>query len=132
VAVFEERGVTYASFRDGSAKTVCVDEGKCTLAPPKQQAGETPYKDLAQCPIEDMEYSGGTHPGAHGRDVFVEGATVTVIVSCLRFTDPDGNGIPGDQSSDGSTSDGTTTDGTTTDGTTTDSPAPDTGEQPQG
>jgi hypothetical protein len=127
VAVFEERGVSYAEFRDGSAKTVCVDEGKCTLAPPHQQAGETPYSDLTQCPIEGMDYSGGTHQNADGRDVFLEGATVTVTVSCLRFTDPDSNGIPGDQSSDGSTSDGTTTDGTMTD-----SPAPDTAEQPQG
>jgi hypothetical protein len=98
VSVFEERGVSYADFRDGSAQRVCVDEGKCTLAPVNDP--DATYSDPEQCPIADMDYSGGTHTGSEGQEMFLEGATVTVTVDCSSLTDPDGNGIPGDQSSD--------------------------------
>jgi hypothetical protein len=136
VAVFEERGVTYAEFRDNSAKRVCVDEGKCTLAPPHVVEGSA--DDPTQCPIENMDYSTGTHQNAEGQQVFLEGATVTVNVSCLRFSDPDGDGIPGDSStsdsstSESSTSDSTTSGDTTDSGTTSGATPPDTGDQSQG
>jgi hypothetical protein len=116
VAVFEERGVSYAEFRDGSAQRVCVEQGKCTLAPPYDPEGV--YSDPAECAIESMDYSTGTRTNADGDLVFLEGATVTVTVSCLRFTDPDGDGVPGtsEEGTDG-TEEGT--DGTEegTDGT---------------
>ncbi len=121
VSVFEERGVSYAEFREGSAQRVCVDEGKCTLAPPHDPDGT--YGDPAQCPIEGMEYSTGTRRNAEGDLVFHEGATVTVTVSCLRFTDPDGDGVPGDSTvPDTTTGDGTTPDTTTDEGMTPDTP----------
>jgi hypothetical protein len=117
VAVFEERGVSYAEFRDGSAQSVCVDQGKCTLAPPHDPDGT--FSDPAQCPIESMSYSTGTHQNSEGREVFLEGATVTVTVSCQRFTDPDGDGVPGDSStSDSSTSNSSTSNSSTSNGTT--------------
>ena len=130
VSVFEERGVSYAEFREGSAQRVCVDEGKCTLAPPHDPDGT--YGDPAQCPIESMEYSTGTRRNAEGDLVFHEGATVTVTVSCLRFTDPDGDGVPGDSTvpdtstGEGTTPDTTTGEGTTPDTTTGDGTTPDT------
>jgi hypothetical protein len=132
VSVFEERGVSYAEFREGSAQRVCVDEGKCTLALPHDPEGT--YGDPAQCPIEGMEYSTGIHRNAEGQLVFLEGATVTVTVSCLRFTDPDGDGVPGDSTVPDTTGDGTTPDTTTGDGTTPDTTAdegttPDTSEE---
>ena len=142
VSVFEERGVSYAEFREGSAQRVCVDEGKCTLTPPHDPEGT--YGDPAQCPIEGMEYSTGTHRNAEGQLVFLEGATVTVTVSCLRFTDPDGDGVPGDSTVPDTTGDGTTPDTTadegttpdtsdeTTDDTTDDDTAPVVGDPPPG
>jgi hypothetical protein len=108
VTVFEERGVSYADFRDGSAQRVCVDQGLCTLAKPHDPEGT--YSDPAACSIVDMDYSTGTHQDAEGRQVYLEGAIVTVTVSCREFTDPDGDGVPGDSTTAEATGDGTAPD----------------------
>jgi hypothetical protein len=90
VAVFEERGVTYAEFRDNSAQRVCVGQGLCTLARPNVVEGS--YSDPTQCPIESMDYAPPAHRDAEGQLVFPAGATVTVNVSCLRFSEPQDGG----------------------------------------
>jgi hypothetical protein len=146
VAVFEERGVTYASFRDGSAQQVCVEQGLCTLAPPNVIEGS--YSDPTQCPIESMDYSPPAYPDpsqpdAVGRLVFREGATVTVNVSCARFsgsenggTENGGTGTGGTENggagTGGTENGGAGTGGTETGGTSGEGAAPGAGDQPQG
>ena len=105
--------MSYADFRDGSAQRVCVEQGKCTLAPPVVVEGS--HSDPTECDISSMDYDPPAHENADGEQVFPEGATVTVSVSCLRFSDPDGDGVEGD-SSEGDSSEGDSSEGDSSDG----------------
>ncbi|WP_324275269.1 hypothetical protein [Blastococcus brunescens] len=126
--------MTFGTLRNGSAQSVCVEQGLCTLADPVVTAGDP--DDLGgvdECLIReqsDIRYD----PPARG-GVFPEGATVTAHVDC---TDPDaeesdgtdtGETNPDDHGTDDSTGDGTEdspddgtegTDGEGTDGEGTD------------
>ena len=96
--------MSYADFRDGSAQRVCVDQGKCTLAPPVVVEGS--HSDPTECDIASMDYDPPAHENADGEQVFPEGATVTVSVSCLRFSTPTVDGVDGTtERSDGDSTD---------------------------
>jgi hypothetical protein len=85
VTVFEERNVAFADFRAGSAHQVCEVEGKCTLAEPRIGAGKAdPETGVDNCVIADIQYSppARPNPDPEGRDLFQEGASVIVVLTC--------------------------------------------------
>jgi hypothetical protein len=102
VAVFEEAGVTFETLKTGSAQTVCVEQGLCTLAEPDVIDGDAAEVEggVDQCIIKlksDIRYDPPAQDG-----FFQKGAVVTARVDCDPSNDeePNGGGNPDEQNPD--------------------------------
>jgi len=89
VAVFEEAGVTFETLKTGSAQTVCVEQGLCTLAEPDVIDGDAAEAEggVDQCIIKlksDIRYDPPAQDG-----FFQKGAVVTARVDCDPSNDED-------------------------------------------